>query len=451
MKPFVEELTPAEIAEIDRARVQPGQSDDQAENIGQAETPIQKGFDVDAAMNTDGFLEFMAKHPEAGSLDMEDTAALEQRFEAFKVKDEVTTGMKGVIAEQVKKESGIAITDEAMAEVVTKMETLAVTEPGKFLEMKTKLEGFKTLPTEIAGIEGKLATLGNSTELEGDLEKLQTKQEKLSSIADHAGRWGRMKLWTAMIKNKLPEFGTIFESPASIKQSLAERAPDSIEAAEKIKTIAELEAEKGGVTLFKSDMDKVSKETDASIASIEQTLGQISDLSTVKAEAEKHFGAVRSELLGGIGDFKTITGMLQAEVKRALEETVAKGDMAALENALAAYEHYKNLPKETGVDYLGTVDKDKLEKDLDKAIQDEAFEEMLDAVMNSKLGANALGNLEKTLEGWIKREKIGTKKGDEARQFIRKALEDIRDGLNNGQGDFARKHMVSRILIKLTK
>lgn len=422
--------------------------------IAEFEAAAKKaGFDVDAAMNTDGFLEFMAKHPDAGNLDMEDTEALSRRFEAFKVKDAVTEEMKRFTAENIKRETGMNIPDSVMTGVGTKMELMAVTDPDRFLAIKQMLESTKSLPMEIANLEGKLKELGNEQELTGNLETLQVRKEKIALVAEHAGRWGRMKLWTTMIANRLPEFAAVFDSAARIKESMAERAPKAEEAAEKVKNIAELEAEKGGLTLFGPEMGEVSEATDSAIASIELALSQIKDAKELKSSGEQLYGTLRGTLLGGIADFGEIQKFIQAEAKRILQETVVKGDVTSLEQALAVYEDLNraSAATETGIDYLAAVNKENFEQHVDRAIQRRAFEELMQSVTKTKLGGNALGNLEKTLDGWLKREKIGTKKGDEARQFIRKALEEVRDGLSSDQGDLARKMMLSRILIKIKR
>ncbi|MBU6232008.1 hypothetical protein KGP36_05100 [Patescibacteria group bacterium] len=406
---------------------------------------------VDQMMNDAGFVEFLAQHKAPETIDIGEEGLLEKRYEAFKAKEEVKAALKEAYAGQIKKETGMTLTDARFSEVDTEMEKMAVEDPDRFMGLKAKLEAMKRLPTEIAALESNLKSIGKKEDFESQLSALTEKKDRIASVADHAGRWGRVKLWSSFIWNSLPSYAWAFD-PKAAKGIDMESKKDAARSKEAIDAIAGLEQEKGGVTLFSGEMAEFGKTVDASIEEVETRLSAIKAGEDLKKASEQAFSVLRKDVLSGLADHKEISDLIQSALAKNFEDIIVRGDLKALDKAQKYYEEISERQKsaESGIDALAGF-KDDYQERLDKAIEARVFEEMMGAVMHSRLGNNALGNMERTLDSWLKRTKIGSKEGDQARRFLRTTLQEVMEGLSTDAGDQARRFLVSRIIIKLSR
>lgn len=426
------------------------------ESISAPAAPEKRGeFNVDVAYNTAGFLEFLNNHPDSKSLDMSDAAMVEKRFEAFNAAPEAAEKLQKVFAEHLKKEIGLDVPEEKMKAVIKRMEKFAVEDPDGFMAYKSRLDSFEPLKDRIAGQEAHLKELGDASELEQGLENLKDKQERIASISAHAGRFGRLRLWKTMIVNRLPRFDTLLFPEISVDQAdeLQERLAESNQAETKIDTIKGLEKEHGGITLFEGELSGVSAEVDSSIEGIEKTLAKIESMEKHLETSKKLYGDIRTELVSSLSDYKQITEFVQNTVKDTLESVFVTGDMSHLERLQDTFLRLQGTSArtETGIDYLGGMDVEAFGKQLNEAVEAKAFEEIQKAVNEVKPGNNHLYSVEKAIEGWLIRQQIGTKKGEEARSFVRAAIEKLSKDPDAGSLSQTKRWILARILTKLSK
>jgi len=148
-----------------------------------------------------------------------------------------------------------------------------------------------------------------------------------------------------------------------------------------------------------------------------------------------------------------LAGIIQGKVKRQLKDMFTKGTVKDFDKS---QERLDELNRKTGnidsgINPLGNFDKDKFQKLLDENLDIKASEEIMTAVMATRMGTNSFSNLEKSLKGWLDRKKIGSREGEEAQNTIKKIIEEVRDNLGNTTEDNAKKVMLSVMLTKFKK
>src|SRR6185312_4506828 len=97
-----------------------------------AQTEAQE-FDIDKALNTKGFAEFLAAHQDAETFDMDNPVEVGKRFEAFGVKEVVKKELKGIFSEHIQKEMGMKLDSNDLESVDAHLDKLAIENPDELL------------------------------------------------------------------------------------------------------------------------------------------------------------------------------------------------------------------------------------------------------------------------------------------------------------------------------
>lgn len=390
--------------------------------------------DIDKALNTKGFAEFLAQHPDAEEFDMNDEGAINKRFEVFESKGIVSKEIKELYSGHIEKEMGIKLDKNDLASIDKHIEEQAINNPDEVINLREQLYFFKELPKKIAESEKQLAQLGNADNLSERLESLRTDSYNIEEGKKYLGFVGKSRLAFHLIKSAF--------KASSFDAEDVDLSWDSAN------NVTRRYGKMNGARA-ESLLEGINKE----IETTEDTLSKISEAEVLKSEYQNLFKNMRSELLGGVAGMAELTAAIQAKVHKQLMDLTSKGTIKDYEQAQQRFDSLKSVSEstETGVDPLGRIDAQEFEKDIEDSIVDKASEEMMGIILQAKMGDNALTNLEKSLEPFLKKEKIGSKEGNEARQKMSDILAEVYYKLGTTSEDKAKKLMISRILIKMNQ
>lgn len=410
------------------------------EGVAESET---RRFDVDKAMNTKGFGEFLAAYPDAQDFDMENEEELSARFENFEKTNLAKNEMKKLYSEHLQKEMGLKLDSKDLSSLDRHLEARAIENPAEIVRLREKLRTFAELPDQIRKMERNLSDLGKTEILAEKLEYLEKEESNLETAKEHLGFLGKAKLnyqTLAFYAKAIPGIGKLVPGA---KYSEAGDIAEQFDALSAVK-------EKYG-KVGKKEAGAALAATREQIASVETMLVQRQELQQLKSLAEQSFGKLRKDLIGGMSDVAGLTDAIQSKAADQLNEMVTKGSIKKLDEAQKQFEMLKTAAQktETGIDPLAGVDEAAFQEYVDRAMGQAASDEIMRIVRRAPMGSNALARLEKALTPFLEREKFGSSEGETVRNIISNILEDVALNLGDSTEAKAKKFMISRIRVKL--
>lgn len=369
---------------------------------------------IDKALNTKGFAEFLAKYPEAESVDLNDTneAEIEQRLEAFEAKNRVSAEIRGLFNNEL---SGLGIKLEAadFASVEAYLEDETIHNPEAIQEMARTIALFQELPGKIRELEAKAASIGNIDELTAKRDRLDGQAVELDearkiTVPRRKGLYfskGRKdnKAKLARREELLAKYGTTLEG---VEQKYLESVDQAQTAHSSIQAL--------------EDLGRLKQEIEANFKQANQALFKDSEIAAkvheaAKAKIEEKYVA----LVGGSGTFDT------ADKASKYLDTIEQSD-------------YEFLLEDLDMDHQRTS--------LDGFLEEKMAEEMREVVDGISKKSLTLDKVEDKLKKYLGREKIGTREGDELRDMLSRVFEKLR---TDGTLPPAKKIIMSRVAIKL--
>ena len=372
---------------------------------------------VKEALNTEGFVEFMAKHPDAAGEGSPDDETTLKRFEVFNTVGAVADGLKRLYAGEIKEQTGFDLDGAALDSIAAELEDQAISDPEKIIELNKKLNELGELPMQIRSLEGQLGSLGSA---EAWADELTTAEALRGQVA--------IAQRNMTISGALEMLGDVTV------------AKETFAAGKALRTA-------GIDILHRGDVNVAGMELDKKIAGIETTLSGIRGASALKASADEMFGNLKKDLLSGMKDHSRVVKAVQAAAQSQLKKMVAGGELTSLDAAQKRLEELRqaSVGSAAGVELLG-FDQDKFQKALDKAIEDKASVEVMQAVSDMKLGNKSFDRLQAALKGFMSRQEFGSKKGEEARAQIEQTLSQIRDSQELTPEGKAKKILLQNLL-----
>jgi hypothetical protein len=405
-------------------------------------------FDLDRALNTKGFLEFLGKHPDAESFDMENAEAVQEKFETFESIPELSSQLKEVYSQKIETDLGIKLDKTDLAALDAHLEDLAVTNPEQLEELGQQLNNFVGFPADINALVGEfreqLGEYGSRDEMAERLEMLKGDKKNLDNVKDVVGFGGKAKFVFRYFANKFDSVVLGKDASEEYKNSIKEDREDIAAVGESLHAMEE----KFG-NLNKKGVVGILEETEAEIAQLEAALGAIDEVVAAEKFAREQYFEAREKLLGGISDVAGITAAVQAKVDKQFEAMMKKGGMASFEKLQERLSELQDSAEgsETGLDPF-SKNPEELQAFIDERLEGEATAMIEKALKGASLGNNALTKLEKALEPLLEKESLGSKDEEETKEFIRTTLEEVADGLGDKPEDKAKKIMIARILAK---
>lgn len=395
------------------------------------------GFDIDAALNTKGFAEFLARYENAHDLlEGEDVEAIQQRFETFKQKEAVTKDLKALFANQLKEELGIELSAEDLNAVNECLDANAIERPENITELREDIDKFNKLPSEIAALEQELKDLGvedlnniDNSELEVKKKELEAKLPDLKNAKEALGRNWYQRAGAFLL-------GSHFKGKEAI---------------------GNLKEEHGEVDLEK--VNSLLTDTEKAIEDIENQIKKRSELGNARVRTKEAFDLMRGEVKESMKGIKGLQEAIKAKAVEQLEAllggTKSKRTSKASSQTKRADEAHGFLQKiKAGSEIAEPLTASEIEayqQRIDKALEESVKADIAASLERVKLGNGGLAKLEKSMTTFIQRQHMGSVEGAEAKAKIIGIMTEIRDG-SKGNTDTAAKSLVlTRIISKLKK
>ncbi len=397
---------------------------------------VPEGFDIDKALNTKGFLEFLGKHPDAAEFDMKNGEEVSKRFETFQKKESVKGGLKDLYVKHIQEEMGIKLSPEDLEAIEGEIETRAINSPEDVVARGTELAQFAEVTKSMTEAWNELNQLGYF-EAEGNIEGLKKMIETVSAekssitlVKDYVGFFGNAHFLKDILTMPRPSLGMLKDINA---------------------TRAQVETKYG--TNDKKKLAGIEKNLEDTLAQYNERIAKMTEVAGRYTVAQEGFANLQKNLLGEMAGFKAFTGIVQRKAQGALDEMMAKGTLSSFDKAQAQLEKLKAAREksETGVDPLEGMDEEMFQQMLDAAAEEKVKDHITEAVLNAKMGNNALSNLEKSLSTFITKENVGSKDAEESRQFVLDTISEIREELGDNEEARMKKVMLARVLVKLQK
>lgn len=420
------------------------------------ETMKQKEpFDMDKALDTAGFAEFMAKK----ETNQDNPESVEADFELFNNVKVVKEGLKKLYGEQISKDFGIRLDASDMNLIDAYLEDQAINSPEGILNLKKKLDIFREIPGQIKQLEDQLGSLGEVEDLSKSKDGLLEEKDKLDRTRKYSGFGGTGKYYFAFLKSTLNGMAHLGEAIAvavnpdhPTSQEYREYTEELREMVKDREAVKEVSGRREAVGTRKIDslLDGVNSKIDE----INGVLENINNAEELKTTALEMFTKARKELLGGVSEIGELKEKIQ---KKAMEELRAlHNDGGAIEGSEKAQERFEHLRQasvnsELGIYIFEGKDETEIQKQIDEAIDKAVSEAIANAVNQTQFTGKDgdFTKLEKALSNLTSKEKIGSREGDEARSFMIKTLEDVAGIQEATVEGKVKRIMLNRIINKL--
>ncbi|MEI6304669.1 MAG: hypothetical protein WCP09_01470 [Candidatus Taylorbacteria bacterium] len=416
---------------------------------------VEKGFDIDKALNTKGFAEFLAKKGERKAVDVNKENVMEETFEVFEVKQEVLKGIKELFKNEIQADMGVKLEAKDLDSIDTYIDGMAIDKPNEIVKLKDKIEKMKELPKQIAEYESQLKALGNFEDLNGVLSKKLATREQFRVADKYSGVLGKSEYVFAHLK--LAFKGAVhFKETMKIKFNPGfEPSQEYLEYVTELQTLKKEKIDMKAVEKNLGSMDKnkiksVLSSVESDIKETEAMLDAITNLEMLKATVEKSFTQLKKKVFGGISDIKEINEVVQTKALQQLKEMVTGGTVDSLKNAQSKFEKLLAAQEgsTTGIDPFEGKDAEKMQEAIDITLQKKASEKIMETVNSATLGNNALTKMEKVLQPFLAETKLGSLDNDETKEFIIKSIEEVSSNLGDSIEDKGKKLLLARILAK---
>jgi len=415
---------------------------------------VPQEFDIDAALNEKGFAEFLAAREDAEDFDIDDAESVENRFNIFVQKEGVKKNLKALYANQINREFDITLNVDDLKSVDAHFEKEALKNSDLVMKTHGKLELFERLPKDILKLEGELGKLGKAEDWNIKLETLRKDKANLDNTRKYTGFTGKARLALetigVFIKPLPKSYGDLTNSMFIDKYigDVGQEIGKLLEQRDALKSVKE----KFG-NMNKGEAGKKLTDIENQISEVENTLSTIAEADQLKNLSENLFGEIRKKMFAEVANISELAEAIQGEVVYQFNELLDIDSIESLDKAQNKLEALRKISKTTeiGVDPLGGVNEDDLQELIDRSIERVSTEMTIASIEDTNLGQNALTKLEKSLEPFIKRTKVGSKDGDESREFIMKTIEEVARALPNTTESKAKRLLLARIIIKMRK
>lgn len=403
-----------------------------------------KKFNSEEALNQKGFAEFLAKHSDAESFDMGDEEGLEKRFKTFEIVQAVDKDIQNLYKNEIEKEFGIKLDNNDRKAINESLYDKALNNPEELKGIQDKIKLFKELPLQIKETEERLAALGNIDELD---EKIVLKTQESNTIAlakENSGFFGNIKITARTLKWMVKSIPSYI--PGLMND--VEKTKFKYEGSE----ISDIWAAKNVVKeKYKNqDLGDVLEELDNNIEATEVILDAIKNTDELKKIAKESFENLKKGLFEDIKGQHVLMKSVKEKVWTKLKGMMDLGTIEGLDDSQKYFESLNQKDSELDTDIF-TGDSEHVQDKINEKIEIVASKIIKGAVLNQKGGENMFSNLEKSLAPILEKEKLGTKEGDELRDFVTDTLTEALNSLGTSTEDKAKKLIVSRLIIKINK
>lgn len=394
-----------------------------------------EGFDAEEAMNDREFVEFLAQFDDAETFDVDDLEQLKVRFDAFSNVHETSAKLPVFLRTEIQSQ-GIGMDFDSVLEeqIGARMEQIAHEDPEKLNEIADAMEEFEGLYEEIKRSEERVAGFYKKGDLEDAIEELYKKKETLMKAAETeefltgAGFASRAvalyerfafgfsvehaKEWLANNEGS-PTVTTREEMEAFVAERSAAR--ERHEARIAVQRDYSIEPDRKAIEKALSDTE----------FQIEQRFKQLKTLERLESEDSSNkarFEALRELLLAGIG----ANDHIRDSAKRLAAQKLSDLMDSDPEQAQTFFDNLRTVSADNSfdIDYIEGRDKE-LQAEIDARIEDRLMQDMREVIETSHFGGRPYDKLARSLERFLAKERLGSKEGQDAKDFVLDTLREI--------------------------
>lgn len=370
----------------------------------EAEANRTDGFNVERALNTKGFPDFLGRFSDTvadGEISPEN---MQERFEVFEMVGKVANSVKEIYSKQISAELGIVLTIKDIACVDTYLNELAVENPKQIVEMQERIDTYNQLPLDIAQAQSDIDNLAINGGFEARAKEIHDMDRLLQTADKGSGAWGKVKMSAGLL------WGT-FTGNYGESQDISN--------ARKIAELQGVPLTSEGIAARRA---KLTEETVAQQQKYEELKNEMeADVNKLKGTLSE----TRNALFAHEEMTKKVKEIATAKLGQTLN-TIAKGE--GIDSFARAYDKLveTRVGRETGFEYVG----DALEEKFVKALNTAAEQRVTDAVAAAfkKVQPNKADQflgLQNSLSEVLSVKKLGTKNEQETRDSIVTILTEI--------------------------
>ena len=366
----------------------------------------KSNFDIQKALDTAGFAEFVVKCSEnagitPGEESLED---LEKHFEIFEIKNKVASGIKKIYAGEIGAEIGVKIDAKELKAVDEEIERQALDNPEAIRDMWADIQDYDEMPKLIAEKQKELDNLAVSS---GYVDATMALKQELGVIKEGkagASLWGKTKMYAGAILGigkTREKSADLWYATREIKQRGIPLTTDGIR-----DRLVEIEDEERKLE-NKLGVDKKAKQEEID-------------------EITEDLVNVKKELFAYAGLREIVTDLARKKLTEQIWGKQGKGaDVKGNDAAFLRLREFsgKKAPV-TGLEYFTDSEDATLQNELDDSIQFRVSEQIGIALGKVKLGkASQYTQLEKELSSILEANTIGNMSPEDTRDFILKELD----------------------------
>lgn len=369
-------------------------------------------FDLEQALNNEGFLKFLAQSPDSESLleGEEHEAEIAKRFEAFQIKGEAALELKNIYAEKIYQDCGISLSEKDTASVEAYIEKEAVEHPERIRGLLEEARRFRELPDQITEARNELqGIIREEREEFSDKDNLRQIWDNLVTAEETQGVFN---------KKNLPILGRFFRSPE------------------------ESEARRKVVEEYGMELRDVSDELDR----LEERFDALEELVKLKKLLNEDYTHARELFLKGVEPAEDVAKKARKKAQARLRDLAdPTKSLGGLEEAQDYFEQLAGKEGEIDVDYLRGINREDFQKELDKTLEARIAQDIRDAVEKVSLGGTPLAQLEQALGEYTEKQKLGSKGSAEVIEFLRTTLGDIAEETQEKEKKILLKYLLIRM------
>jgi len=347
--------------------------------------------EFEKALNNKDFLEFLAQYPDAAELSVEkgSRAEIERRLEAFENREELKSGLKDLYEKELGQELDVKLSKNDTPLFDGFLNEEAMKDPDGLRGRLENLRNYREIKKDNAELEGEIAKFGGGAAVEAEKKTLERQKAKAK------GSIG----WRRLVN---PKNWELVQDLFRIQDKEFRREIRGKSKEERLQWFA--------------DADKQVKELRARKEFLER-------YPTMKEATEAVLANLRKEFLEKFEPAHEIFRAMTIKAVNKLDNLIGRPDKKATEAILEDAQTYlESLKKAHGkglnFEELKNLPLGDFQNRIDAKMELEVIGSIRDIVQKFEVGNEPLSSLEKSLGGYLKKEKLGSKGKEMVRNFV---------------------------------
>ncbi|MES2470945.1 MAG: hypothetical protein V4526_01805 [Patescibacteria group bacterium] len=375
------------------------------------------------AYSTPGFSLWAVKYPDkSAGIGAEE---LKARFDAFRSIKETSKELKSAYKTELQKEFGIVMEEKDLADVEAFLEQEAIDNPESIPEILGQVKAMRESETELTAAHSELESLSKTSGYEANVASREKKKEDILKVMENRGF-----LSMATIR-----INAIFNDKNGMNKSFLELRKKVVGEAGGTSDEDFVQA----LNKLGEENDELKRQLDLRTAGVEEKIAQAKEKLKEMKTGIFALDSLQDKIT------KKIEEKLLEHAEKLADINAIKEHKNSLKQANEGLEFTKKYitdkkeENELGID-LSNIDDVDLATRIDEWAEKVARNRFNIAIDKVKIGGKEWENMHKAFVEFMSLEKIGTKEGDEAREWL---VQDMERAIRVLRGDDFNGNVVS--------